>query len=355
MLKNKKNLRIVVLFCLVVCLSCIIPLYAVCEPKFVFPLTFEDPFWGEGGILALVFAKSVEEMTNGDVKIEIYSDDEWGGGEESYLENVQLGTMPMTLIATSSISAYTSVLSAYDTPFLFRNIYQQMDFTFDSMNELSPSVEKLLKHAGEEAKCVFLALTPMGRRDIFSNKPINSIDDLKNLKIRTMLSPIQVKAFEALGANVTPLAYGETYTGLQLKTIDAMENSPSIYMQKRYFEVAPYWMGTRHYAVTMVLTMSNKAWESLPQNYQAIIKDCAVRSAYIDGQWAIGNAEISISTEIPKVTKKMILLSNEEQNRLREKALPVLLEEFGDVIGYDILEELAAEDELIKGFLDSKK
>jgi len=354
MLKNKKILTNIILSCLVIWFIFLIPLQAFSEPKYVFPLTFEDPFWGEAGIWALVFAKSVEENTNGDVKIEIYSNDEWGGGEESYLENVQLGTMPMTLISTSSISAYTSALSAYDTPFLFKDIIQQMDFTFDSVNELNPFVEGLLERAGEEAKCVFLALTPMGRRDIFANQPVDSIDDLKNLKVRTMLSPLQVAAFEALETNVTPLAYGETYTGLQLNTIDAMENSPSIYMEKRYFEVAPYWIGTKHYAVTMVLTVSNKAWESLPQNYQSIIKDAAVRSAYIDGQWAIGNAEVTINSEMPKVTKQMTILSDEEQNRLREKALPVLLEDFADVIGFDVLEKLASEDELIKEFLDNR-
>lgn len=323
--------------------------------EYTFPLTFEDPFWGEAGIWAQVFAASVKEMTNGAVEIQIYANDEWGGGEESYLENIQLGTMPMTLISTSSISAYTSDLSAYDTPFLFKDIVQEMNFTFKSINELNPFVEKKLEEAGEKAKVVFLAITPMGRRDVFANRPINSFDDLKGLKIRTMTSPVQVEAFKALGAVVTPLPYGETYTALQMETIDAMENSPSIYMQKAYYEVAPYWIGTRHYACTMVLTMSQKVWNSIPENYKHIIKDCAIRSAYIDGQWAVGNAEINIQGVMPKATKQMVMISEEEHLKAREKVLPVLLDKFYKKIGLDVIEELAKEDNLIEEWLRNKK
>lgn len=323
--------------------------------EYTFQLAFEDPFWGEAGIWAMVFASSVKEQTNGTVEIKIYANDEWGGGEESYLENIQLDTLPMALVATSSVAQYASGLAAYDTPFLFRDIVQQMNFTFKSMNEHTPIVEKKLKETGESAKAVFLALTPMGRRDVFANKPINSFDDLKGLKIRTMMSPVQVEAFKALGAVVTPMAYGETYMGLQMKAIDAMENSPSIYMAKKYYEVAPYWIGTRHYAVTTVLAVSLKAWNSLPGSYQTIIKDCAVRSANIDGEWAAGNAELSIQGIMKKVTEKMVTVSEEEQLKARAQVLPILLDKFSKDIGLDVIEELAKEDDLIAKWLESKK
>lgn len=323
--------------------------------EYTFQIAFEDPLWGEAGIWAMVFASSVKEQTNGEVEIKISASDEWGGGEESYLENIQQSTLPMALVSTSSVAQYADGLASYDTPFLFRDIIQQMNFTFKSLNEHTPLVEKKLKEAGENAKAVFLALTPMGRRDVFANRPINSFDDFKGLKIRTMMSPVQVEAFKALGAVVTPMAYGETYMGLQMKTIDAMENSPSIYMTKKYYEVAPYWIGTRHYAVTMVLAVSQKAWDSLPESYQRIIKDCAVRSANIDGQWAVGNAELNIQGMMKKVTKTMVMVSEEEQLTARAKVLPVLLDKFYKKIGLDVIEELAKEDNLIAKWLENKK
>ncbi len=121
-----------------------------------------------------------------------------------------------------------------------------------------------------------LSMAPMGRRDIFANKPINSIADLKGIKIRTMSNPIQVDAFNLMGAIATPLPYSECFTALKLRAVDAAENCPAAYIMMKFIEAAPYYFGSDHYSGFVGIVMSKKSWDSLPRAYQNIMRQAAV-------------------------------------------------------------------------------
>ena len=74
-------------------------------------------------------------------------------------------------------------------------------------------------------------------RQISANRPINSMDDLKGLKMRVPEIDYYVKSFVAFGARPTPMAFAEVYTALQAGTVDGQENPiETIYAQK-FFEV----------------------------------------------------------------------------------------------------------------------
>lgn len=319
--------------------------------KYEFHLPCADPFWGEGGIWGMLFARSVEELTDGAVKIILHLGGQWGGSEEDYVRDVQLGALDMALTATSNLAPYTNSLYLYDVPFLFKDPSHQIVSTFETRTQLKPFVTDILPKASKECNFEILAVSPLGRRDTFGRRPLKSVDDLQGIKMRTMGSRPQIDAFKAVGTVVTPLPYGECYTGLQMGTIDAMENSPSIYYENRYYEVAPYWIGTMHYTITMAIIVQQNKWNSLPKQYQDIIRECAVSSAYIAAQWGHGASDLLLETVIPNVAKEVVHLSSEEQAALRAKALPVLLDSYADAIGIDVLKVLAEEDPLVADWL----
>lgn len=327
----------------------------ICEAKYKFNLPTSNRLWEEGGIQIMLFAQSVKTESAGTIEINIFPNGEWGGSDEDYLQSIQLGNLDMAIVASSVLGLYTKALSAYDVPFLFKNPVDETLFTFESSEKFNPLVEKKLEQATKDCKFTVLSIGPMGRRDIFSNKPVNSVEDLKGLKIRTMASDIQVEAFNLLGTVATPMAYAECFSALQTKAIDGMENSPTAYILQRFVEVAPYWVGTNQYSCCHVIVVSKKVWDSLPEAYQNIIKKCATTATYTIAQWTIGADEINLKGVVPKLAKKMFFLTAEEQLKMRKDVLPKLLDKFSADIGMDIINKLAEDDEIVKEWCEKNK
>ena len=79
-----------------------------------------------------------------------------------------------------------------------------------------------------------------------SKADVNSVDDITGLKIRTMENQIHIAFWKALGADATPMAWGEAYTALQQGTVDGQENSILDSQSNSFQEVCPYWILTNH-------------------------------------------------------------------------------------------------------------
>lgn len=327
--------------------------YGTCAAEYQFNLVCTDELWGEGGIEALLFAKSVETATAGAVSIKIFPRGEWGGSEEDYLKELQLGTLDLADFATSPMGQFTDALTLFDIAFLFKGPIEETLFIFKSETEYTPIVEKLIERVNKETGMIILAIAPTGRRDIFSSQPLK-MKDIQGLKIRTMGSDLQVDAFNFMGALATPMPTGEVYTALQLKTIDAAENSPNYYLTKRFYEVAAYWMGTSHYTSVQAIAMSKKAWDSLPSTYQNILKNCGIGTGYTTAQWGIGATAVCLEGPLVEATKAMFYPTKVELKELREKTLPKLLDKYGKQVGMDVIEELSKEDEVIKDWYDKE-
>ena len=352
MLKFNKNNTL--LFFLTIAIFVLVISPANCEPKYQFNMISDEPIWGETGLILQAFESGVNYLSDGDIAIKMYPAGEWGTGEEAGLQSLQMGTLDLVVTMSANLGVYTDALYAFDIPFMFKNSVDAMNFTFKSTTEHTPLVRKMLDKASEESEIMVLSMAPMGRRDIFANKPINSIEDLKGLKIRTMASPIQVDAFNFMGAIATPLPYSECFTALQLKTVDAAENSPAAYTMMKFIEAAPYYFGSDHYSSVVGIAMSKKSWDSLPTAYQNIIRQAAVGAMNVSSIWALGSADYSLSGEVKDGAKAVVMISPEEKLELRKSVLPKMLDKYGERIDPEILETLAQDDEVIAEWLNSK-
>ena len=113
-----------------------------------------------------------------------------------------------------------------------------------------------------------LGVYNVGVRHIMSSTPVRSMDDLKGLKIRTMQSKYHMAAFNAFGANATPISYAELYSSLQTGVVDGAEAANTNYFGKKFYEVAPYWGQVGWTILTAPLIMSDKKFSSLPADVQ---------------------------------------------------------------------------------------
>lgn len=124
----------------------------------------------------------------------------------------------------------------------------------------------------ERRGLVGLAFYDSGMRSIYNaRRPIHTPADMRGLKVRVPRSDIFMAMLDAMGANATPIPFGEVFTGLQTHLIDAAENNWATYQSTRQYEVARYWSQTDHCCAPEALLMSQRTFEALSTSDRELI------------------------------------------------------------------------------------
>ncbi|MCW4630831.1 MULTISPECIES: TRAP transporter substrate-binding protein [Marinomonas] len=173
-------------------------------------------------------------------------------------------------------------------------------------------------------------------------KEINSVDDLKGLKMRIPGFAGEVMA--KLGASPTNIAVGELYTALERRTIDALEwVGPSLDMDLGFHKIAPYYYtGWHEPATELQFLVNERSWKKLPDDLREILRTSmklASYDMYIQSYHESAENWSKMSTEYPdvqiKTFPKEVLQAMKNANQ-------------------ELLEEAAAKDPLAKEILDSQ-
>lgn len=276
------------------------------------------------------FKEEVESKTNGNVKIVLHPGGELGG-EREYVELMQSGDLAFADMAGAPLSGFTDALKFLDTPLLFKDTEQAYEFTKTDIAK-----ERLKKL--EDIGLVGLALSAVGGRHILTVKShsINSVDDFKGLKIRVMETPMHIEGMKLLGAQPTPMAYSECYQALQTGTIDGMENQMPTYLTMRFYEVAPNYAMVGWFQLTHVFLASKKIMDTLPAEYQQIIKEAAEKAAAEVSEWSIN---FDKNEGVNKLKELGVNVTYPDTKPIMERLQP-LKEKYKDLIGEDVLKWL---------------
>jgi len=220
-----------------------------------------------------VFKPRVEELTNGKVEVQVFDNSQLGG-ERDMMEQLQLGTLQMSYISPV-LGAIEPKINILDLPYLFED-EEHVDKVLDG-----PIGEDLLKDLPSKG-LRSLGYFENGFRVVTNSKrPINSLADLKGLKIRTPEAPISVAIFQTLGANATPLSFSELYSALQQGVVDGQENAYNTVASSGFYEVQKYVAETHHMWGNFAILASEKWWQTLsPDIQEAIAKAAKEASKY---------------------------------------------------------------------------
>ena len=202
----------------------------------------------------------VEAATEGKVTIEIFPNMQLGG-EVEMIKQVLTGSLDITSPSNAPLTNFVPALKIFDMPFLFRDEAHMIKVL---RGPVLQDIAEIVATSGIRLLGVF----NVGVRHIMSNKPVRTMDDLKGLKIRTMQSKYHMAAFNAFGANATPISYAELYSSLQTGVVDGAEAANTNYFEKKFYEVAPYWGQVGWTILTAPLIMSEKKFASLPSDVQ---------------------------------------------------------------------------------------
>ncbi len=281
------------------------------------------------GVAVDTFAREVETRTHGRYKIQTFYSGALGAERES-VEGVQLGTLDLTLTSTGPLPNFVPEIAILDIPFLFRD-YAHARAVLDG-----PIGQEMLQKFPPKGM-VGLAWAENGFRQMTNNKrPINTPEDLKGLKMRTMENPIHIEAYRQLGIQPTPMAFTEVYTALQQGTVDGQENPLSVITSAKLDQVQKNLSITGHVYSPAIILMNKAQWEKLaPSDREAFL--AAAREAVKVNRARVDADERKAIAELR--AKGMVVVENVDRSKFQAALAPVYVD-FGKRFGQDNIDRI---------------
>ncbi|WP_232199125.1 TRAP transporter substrate-binding protein [Thermosinus carboxydivorans] len=280
------------------------------------------------------FKEIVERESKGRIEVQLFANSQLGD-DTKMMTALRAGTLEMTCPSTAPISGLDKKWMVFDLPFLFPN-EEIADKVLDG-----PIGQKFLDSLSQNG-IKGIAFWENGYRQLTNSvKEVKTPDDVKGLKIRTMENPVHLAAFRALGANPTPMPFGELFTSLQQRIIDGQENPvTTIYLQK-FYEVQKYATLTNHFYSPFVLMFSKKIWDTLPKEDQDIILKAGKEAGLY--QRKINREMMKESLANLEKTGMVVTKLTPEQQKAFMDATKDVATKFEAEIGKELIQEVKAE------------
>ena len=214
---------------------------------------------------ALALGELIEECSDGRMKMEFYPSSQLGD-KASTFEGLQMGSIEMTECAATDLSAFNDMWSVFSLPYLWESGSQAVNTVMDD------SVKEILEADAEANGFKIIAWTDIGSRSVLNTKKtVNTVEDLKGLKLRCMEDAVLAASVNAMGAIGTPLASSEIYTALQQGTIDGLDHTPSVIAANSWYELCKYFSLTEHFTIPDPVFVSKVWFDGLSEENQAAI------------------------------------------------------------------------------------
>ncbi len=188
------------------------------------------------------------------------------GLEKQYFEYMAQGkAVDYAIVSPAHMSTFSKAAPFIDAPFLFRDL-AHWNKVLDQ-DVLKPIADEI----NQKAEVMLIGYAGGGTRNIFVNKPVRNLQEMKGLKVRVQGAPIWSRTFQAAGMAPTVIAYNEVYNAIQNGVIAAGENEAAGVEQMKFYEVGPNLSMTEHAITIRPLCFSTKTFNRLPKDLQAAV------------------------------------------------------------------------------------
>ena len=209
------------------------------------------------------FGEILEQRTEGRITVNVFPNSQLGD-DVQMMEMLQTGTLDMTC-PSSPQPGYVQALSAFDLPFLLPSREAAIAVMQSDVAQVLDGFEGWLKgtHFLEN-----------GYRQLSNSaRPVETPEDVagqdvRGLSVRTMQNPVHLAIWEALGANLTPMAFGELAPALEQGVVDT-KNPWSTILTSNFNEVQDYGTETRHVYTPFIMMLSERTWDRMAPEYQS--------------------------------------------------------------------------------------
>lgn len=271
----------------------------------------------------------LDEKSGSKMKMQTF----WGGalgGDLQATQALRTGTQEAVVTSSSPLAGMVPALGVFDLPFLFRSAeeaYAVMDGEFgDKLNEKLADVG-----------LVNLGYWENGFRNMSNSKrPITKWEDFDGMKVRVMQNNIFLDTFTNFGANATPMAFGEVFSALETKAIDAQENPYVTIDTSKFFEVQAYISETNHAYTPFIFLFSKAIFDSYSAEEQQALRDCGAVGRDVERQ-VIQDLNKQSLERMEKAGLKFNTISAEDHEEMLEKSQVVYDKHRGE-IGEDVVD-----------------
>jgi len=214
----------------------------------------EDSIYGRFG---QIFKQKAEEYTNGTVEVKLRCCNQISSEDEAF-KAMQLGTVDGFFITANNVSPHWPLMDVTVLPYIF----QDKDHL---QRVVDGEIGQLIKDRLQADTSVhLLSFGPALYRDFYNSvRPINTMADMDGLKVRVPKNEVMIATFEAFGAQPVPLAWSETPTALQTRTVDGSDNGTSFIRDMKFFEFEPHLVILEHFVAMAPLFASDRFMKSL--------------------------------------------------------------------------------------------
>jgi len=245
---------------------------------------------------AQVFAKKVEEYTQGRYKVQVFCCSQLGNDPKN-IEQLALGGIDFTVSATGSYAGQLPTLNLTMMPFIIDTYAQGWKF-YDESKWLKAQFDKAPAKGFR-----FLATWEAGFRNMTTRDPLNGPDDAKGKKLRTFPNEMMRWQLEAMGFGIQIMPLPEVYLAIQQGAVAGQENPIDTIASNKFYEVAPHVTLTNHVYSPIPMAISEKTWQKLSTVDQQAITRAAQEVAPFQRSMIKDNDEKLLSDMAAKGAK----------------------------------------------------
>ena len=281
-------------------------------------------------------AEYVREKSKGNIVMEIYPGATLSSGKQKgSIEQVQIGSIECVLSDVALFTPWEKKLSVLSLPFMFKDHAAMHAF---SKTDTCKNTAAMLEKKGLKVAGVWSRLP---RQFVNTKHPIKDLQDFKGLKIRVPGSKVYSSIWKNLGANPTPMAWGEVYTSLQLGTIDGVEQPLHILISSGIYEITKYVTVSNYLTGFVFVAYNKKFFETLSPAHQTILMDGAAAA----NEFKHSNDKKMQADALVKLKEKGTQLHYPTDAEIEQykKATTPTWDEYRDVIGQDLLDKVMAD------------
>lgn len=263
------------------------------------------------------FEKLAEQRSGGRLDVKIFHSGQLAGQREG-VEGLQNGTIEIVAIPSGVAAGFDPAFMLLDIPFQFDNI-EHGRRVIDSVGE------KLIFGDLDKSGLVGLAIWEQGYRNLGTAKrPVNTVEDVRDLKLRTMEAPLHVAAWRALGANPTPMGWAQVFTSLQQGVVDGVEIPSYLFTQTGVHEVIGQVILTQHIYDSVIFLGSKRRFDRMPEDLRIIVRD--TMRELTPAQRALNQADVDeAERKLPELKVKVVRLDAAQMKRFQDVAQPPVL------------------------------
>ncbi len=213
------------------------------------------------------FADLVAERTDGRITVQVFPAGALGN-ERDMIEGAQIGSVDLMVTSSAAVGPFVPDMRILDIPFLFRDLEH-------ARAVLDSEIGEELLAAMPERGLIGMAWGDIGFRHMTANVPLDTVDALSGVRLRSQDNPIHLAAYRALGFQPTVVGFNELYAALQTGVVDANEQPLSIHVASRFYEVQSDLTMTGHLMASALFAASQDTWDGLSAEDQDILMQAA--------------------------------------------------------------------------------